>query len=83
MLIHLPSLVFLNQNCTPCLHVGSTLSAATLTVHHVLLSSASVLTRGIMIHAHAQACMRTLLCVSIVCMHGRILLDIGKYMTPT
>ena len=54
MFIRLPSLVFLNQNFTPCLNVGSTLSAATLTVHQVLLSSASVLTRGIMIHAHAQ-----------------------------
>ena len=68
MFIRLPSLVFLNQTFTPCLNVGSTLSAATLTVYHMLLSSASVLTRGIMIHAHAQACMRTLLRVSILCM---------------
>ena len=68
MFIHLPSIGFLNENFTPCLHGGSTLSAAALTVHHVLLSSASVLTRGIMIHAHAQASMRTLLRVSIVCM---------------
>ena len=81
MFIHLPSLVFLNENFKPYLNVGSTLSAATLTVHHVLLSSASVLPRGIMIHAHAQACMRTLHCVSIVCMF-QILLDIGKFMTP-
>ena len=55
MFIHLPSLVFLSQTFTPCLHVGSTLSAATLTVHHVMLSSACVLTRGIMIRAHAHA----------------------------
>ena len=68
MFIHVPSIVFLYQNFTPCLNVGSTLSAATLTVHHVLLSSASVPTRGIVIHAHAQACMRALHCVSIVCM---------------
>ena len=46
------------------MHVGSTLSAATLTVHPMLLSSASALTRGIMIHA--QACISNVHGVSIV-----------------
>ena len=62
------------------MHVGSTLSAATLTVHRVLLSSASALTRGIMIHA--QACISTVHSLSIVHKYfSQMLLHYIHYLT--